>query len=107
MRKAWRAVRGASREVCVTVGREVERIQQLVLDMQHRRVVGQKVFEQCHWVMPERPGDNAQVRDAEKVLLEALAMGGAVAASAARRRSDDDRARDGAVVHHAVLGYMV
>ena len=58
-------------------------------------------------VVHERGGDDAQVRDADEVLLEALAVRRSVAAAAAGRRADDHRARRLAVVHRLVLRDVV
>ena len=87
--------------------RQVQRVEQLVLDVEHGARPGPAARAGPLRVVHERRGDDLQVRDAEEVLLQALAVRRAVAAAAAGRRADDHRAGDLAVVHRLVLGDVV
>ena len=86
---------------------EVQRVEQLVLDQQHRVGLPEQLGEQRGRVVEQRRGDHSEVGHAEKVLLEALAVRRSVAAAAAHRCADDDGALHLVVVHGRVLRDVV
>ena len=83
------------------------RVEQLVLDVDHRFVALQQGAQDRRRVVERRGGDDQEPRHAQEVLLEALAVGRPIPAVAARRHAHDHRAGDATGIHGGVLRHVV
>src|SRR5579871_1646333 len=78
-----------------------------MLNEQHGAGLRQQRAQCSSRVMNERASDDAQMRHAKEVLLQALAVRRAVAAAATRGSADDHGTRYLAVVHRLILRDVV